>query len=51
MPAKSQKQANLFGAAIAAKRGKPTFPAAKKLAKQMPEEKLKHFTKVKKGKK
>ena len=51
MPAKSKKQAHLFGAAVAAKRGKPTFPAAEKLAASMPEEKLKHFTKLKKGKK
>ena len=38
-------------AKLAAKRGKPTFPAAKKLASQMSEQKLKDFTKLKKGKK
>jgi hypothetical protein len=50
MPATSKKQAALFGAAIAAKRGKKTFPAAEKLAAQMPESKLKDFTKLKKKK-
>jgi hypothetical protein len=51
MPSTSKKQQALFGAAIAAKRGKSTFPAAEKLASQMSEEKLKHFTKLKKKKK
>lgn len=50
MPATSRKQAALFGAAIAAKRGKKTFPAAEKLASQMSESKLKDFTKLKKKK-
>jgi hypothetical protein len=50
MPATSKKQQALFGAAVAAKRGKPTFPAAEKLAKQMSESKLKDFTKLKQKK-
>lgn len=45
MPAKSESQRRLMGAALAAKRGKKTFPAAKKLAKQMSEEKLRDFAK------
>ena len=49
-PATSRKQQALFGAAIAAKRGKPSFPAAQKLASSMSEKKLKDFTKLKKKK-
>ena len=49
MPSKSTKQRNLMGAALAAKRGAKTFPAAQKIAGQMTEEKLEDFaTKPKK---
>ena len=50
MPATSRKQQALFGAALSAKRGKPSFPAAQKLASSMSEKKLKDFTKLKKKK-
>jgi hypothetical protein len=50
-PSTSKAQQRLFGAAVAAKRGKATFPAAEKLASQMSEKKLKDFTKLKKKKK
>lgn len=54
MPAKSSKQQRLMGAALAAKRGKNTFPSAQKLANQMSEKQLEDFaqkpTKSKKGK-
>lgn len=45
MPAKTQKQRNLMGAALAAKRGAQTFPEAMKLAKQMSEQQLVDFAK------
>jgi hypothetical protein len=50
-PSTSRAQQRLFGAAVAAKRGKATFPAAEKLAASMSEKKLKDFTKLKKKKK
>ena len=43
MPSKSKSQQRLFGAAIAAKKGKPTFPLAQKLAGQMTGPQLKDF--------
>jgi hypothetical protein len=49
-PSTTKSQQHLFGAAVAAKRGKKTFPAAEKLAAQMSESKLKDFTKLKKKK-
>jgi hypothetical protein len=53
VPSTSKKQQALFGAALSAKRGGKTFPAAKELASQMSEKKLKDFAKgpVKKKKK
>lgn len=43
MPSKSQKQRNLMGAALSAKRGNKTFPAAQKIAGQMNEKQLEDF--------
>jgi Protein of unknwon function (DUF3008) len=43
MPSRSKSQQKLFGAALGAKRGAKTFPAAKKLAGQMSEQQLKDF--------
>ena len=51
MPSTSKSQQRLMGAALAAKRGKATFPAARKVASQMSEGQLKDFTKLKKKKK
>jgi hypothetical protein len=34
-----------MGAALAAKRGKPSFPMAKKISKQMTEKQLKDYAK------
>lgn len=45
MPSKSKAQQNLMGAALSAKRGGKTFPAAKKVASQMSEKQLKDFAK------
>jgi hypothetical protein len=45
MPSKSNKQRNLMGAALAAKRGAKTFPEAKKIAGQMSEKQLQDFAK------
>lgn len=43
MPAKSQAQRNLMGAALAAKRGAKSFPLAQKIAGQMSESQLSDF--------
>lgn len=43
MPSKSKAQRNLMGAALAAKRGKTTFPLAKKISGQMSEQQLTDF--------
>jgi Protein of unknwon function (DUF3008) len=45
MPAKSQAQRNLMGAALAAKRGGKSFPLAQKIAGQMSEKQLSDFAK------
>lgn len=45
MPSKSIKQRNLMGAALAAKRGKSSFPEANKIAGQMTEQQLVDFAK------
>lgn len=45
MPSKSGKQRRLMGAALAAKRGAKTFPAAQKIANQMSESQLEDFAK------
>lgn len=50
MPSKSAKQQHLMGAALAAKRGANTFPAAKKIAGQMSEQQLEDFAKKPKKK-
>ena len=44
MPSKSSKQQRLMGAALAAKRGKKTFPMAQKIAEQMSETQLEDFS-------
>jgi hypothetical protein len=51
MPSKSSKQRNLMGAALAAKRGAKTFPAAQKIAGQMTEKQLEDFARKPKLKK
>ena len=45
MPAVSERQRRLFGAALAAKRGHSTFRKAQKIAMHMPESKIRHFAK------
>lgn len=51
MPAKSDKQRKLMGAALAAKRGgKAASPEVAKVAKSMSEKQLKEFATKKKGK-
>jgi hypothetical protein len=45
MPSTSAKQRRLMGAALSAKRGKKTFPAARKIAGQMTESQLEDFAK------
>lgn len=53
MPSKTPSQRRLMGAALAAKRGKKTFPEAQKIAGQMSEKQLEDFAKgpaKKKGK-
>jgi hypothetical protein len=54
MPSKTPAQRRLMGAALAAKRGKKSFPEAQKIAGQMTESQLEDFargsaTKKKKG--
>ena len=51
MPSKSQSQRRLMGAALAAKRGKSSFPEAQKIAGQMTEDQLKDFASSPKAKK
>ena len=43
MPSKTPAQRRLMGAALNAKRGGKTFPAAKKIAGQMSEKQLEDF--------
>ena len=50
MPSKTSKQRNLMGAALAAKRGKKSFPEAKKIAGQMTESQLEDFARKPKKK-
>lgn len=51
MPAKSDKQRKLMGAALAAKRGgNPASPAVAKVAKGMSEDELRDFAKKKRKK-
>ena len=50
MPSKSQRQRNLFGAALSAKRGKKTFPEAQKIAGRMSEKQLEDFARKPKKK-
>ena len=45
MPSTSRSQQRLFGAALAAKRGAPTFPKAQKIAGQMNTKQLEDFAK------
>jgi Protein of unknwon function (DUF3008) len=51
MPSKTQRQRNLMGAALAAKRGAKSFPEAQKIAGQMTEQQLKDFASSPKAKK
>jgi hypothetical protein len=51
MPSKSQSQRRLMGAALAAKRGKKSFPEAEKIAGQMSEKQLEDFARKPKAKK
>jgi hypothetical protein len=51
MPSKSASQRRLMGAALAAKRGKKSFPEAQKIAGQMTEQQLKDFASSPKAKK
>ena len=51
MPSKTTKQRNLMGAALAAKRGKKSFPEAEKIAGQMSEKQLEDFARKPKARK
>lgn len=49
MPSHSAKQQKLMGAALSAKRGNKSFPAAKEVAKGMSEKQLEDFAKKPRG--